>query len=315
MLTSKTTAALAGLLAVFTLALASCQSILDPPPKARAGALRILISNDDGIDYAGIAALAEELGKKHEVLVVAPDRDQSGAGHSISTNWFTPRLTPFYRDGRLFGYAVNGTPAVCVMTGVIVFGKTNRFDLVVSGVNGGKNTGVLAAFGSGTEGAARQGCMMGIPAIAVSQAGKPTNFLFAARFVGRLVERIQPERWKEPAYWSINIPEDTSRIKGVRLAPLTSSGRWAASDVITVKAVKNVESAEVYELELNQERFKSTIANRPEDAALEAGYISISPRSINTSHESAFKALKTRAKEFDKLIEGENPTRVSPAIK
>lgn len=184
-------------------------------------ALRILVTNDDGIGSRGIAALALELAKVHDVVVVAPDRDQTGTGLDLvasrivtnTTGFMVLRVCPRQKDGQLFGYAVDGYPVDAVCVGMRLFGKTNRFDLLVSGINAGENTG-WAHYFSGTEAAARAAVQTGLPALAVSlsEDGSQASYGFAARFVSRFVDKIQPEQWKEPAFWSINIPVNTSQI-------------------------------------------------------------------------------------------------------
>ncbi|HAL55834.1 MAG TPA: 5'/3'-nucleotidase SurE, partial [Bacteroidetes bacterium] len=113
--------------------------------------LSILVSNDDGIDAPGIAALVKELRKIGTVTVVAPDRQQSAVGHAITMN-FPLRVKEFKKENVLFGYAVEGTPADCVKLAVRALLKTKP-DLLVSGVNHGANTAISIIY-SGTVSAA-----------------------------------------------------------------------------------------------------------------------------------------------------------------
>lgn len=127
----------------------------------------ILVTNDDGIDSAGIHALVQAMRRIGDVVVVAPDRQQSAVGHALTVA--SPlRATPFHRDGEVFGYAINGTPADCVKLGVSTL-LDRRPDIVVSGINHGSNTSVNAIY-SGTVSAATEGTLMGIPSMAVSLA-------------------------------------------------------------------------------------------------------------------------------------------------
>jgi 5'-nucleotidase len=126
-------------------------------------ALRILVSNDDGIYSPGIAALAQAAARFGEVRVVAPDVEQSSAGHAISSS------RPLrYRRTQLFGeleaFRVNGTPADCVALGIQQWGHV---DLVLSGINLGPNLG-NATWHSGTLAAAKQGVLLGVRAAALS---------------------------------------------------------------------------------------------------------------------------------------------------
>jgi 5'-nucleotidase len=118
----------------------------------------ILLTNDDGIDAAGLASLYEELAGVADVTVVAPRDDRSGTGRTR-----THRTT---RETHPWGYAVDGTPADCVAYG---FGGLDRaFDLVVSGCNHGPNAGNYVVGRSGTVGACIEAAFLGIPGIAVS---------------------------------------------------------------------------------------------------------------------------------------------------
>ena len=127
--------------------------------------MNILCTNDDGIDSPGIAALVHALRQLGTVTVVAPDRQQSAVGHALTVS--SPlRATHFHRDGEVFGWAINGTPADCVKLAVTSL-LDQRPDMVVSGINHGANTSVNAIY-SGTVSAATEGTLMGIPSMAVS---------------------------------------------------------------------------------------------------------------------------------------------------
>ncbi|HDM76023.1 MAG TPA: 5'/3'-nucleotidase SurE, partial [Deltaproteobacteria bacterium] len=126
---------------------------------------RVLITNDDGIYAKGIEVLFFELRKEFEVIVVAPETEQSAVGHAITL--MNPlRLKKINRNGEFFGYAINGTPADCVKLAIKEL-VTEPLDLVVSGINLGANVGINVIY-SGTVSAATEGTMMGVPSIAVS---------------------------------------------------------------------------------------------------------------------------------------------------
>ncbi len=128
----------------------------------------ILVTNDDGIDSAGLWALAEGVLPLGEVLVVAPDRQWSGGGRSMPKD-VTGRIRPASRelDGqRVTGFAVDASPALAVDHGVVELAP-RRPDLVVSGINFGANLGIEVTI-SGTVGAALEASAFGIPALAVS---------------------------------------------------------------------------------------------------------------------------------------------------
>ncbi len=159
----------------------------------------ILLTNDDGIDSPGIAALAAALDPLGDLLIVAPREQQSGMGHSF----------PTWNDGRLFertvrhngqswnGYAANASPAQAVQHGVVELAD-RRPALAVSGINYGENVGT-GITGSGTVGAAIEAAALGIPALAVSLETDPSlyfthdasvNFTAAIHFA-----RLFADRW------------------------------------------------------------------------------------------------------------------------
>ena len=124
---------------------------------------KILVTNDDGIRSQGILVLAKILGGLGEVLVVAPDREQSAIAHSLTLH----RPLRAEKIKKNF-YAVDGTPADCIHLGVNVISQ-ERPQLVVSGINKGENLGNDIAY-SGTVSAAFEGTQMGIPSFAISLA-------------------------------------------------------------------------------------------------------------------------------------------------
>lgn len=125
----------------------------------------ILICNDDGIFSPGILALAEVSDEFGDVEIIAPDREQSAAGHAVTVD--TPlRSRSFQLDGRFSGQAVTGTPADSIKLAHDQLMK-KKPDLVVSGINHGSNAGINILY-SGTVSAATEGTILGYPSIAVS---------------------------------------------------------------------------------------------------------------------------------------------------
>ncbi len=127
--------------------------------------MNILVTNDDGIDSPGILSLVKAMKKLGNVFVVAPDRQQSAVGHSLTVA-IPLRVTKFHREGKMFGYAVTGTPSDCVKLAISSL-LDNKPDLIISGINHGQNTSINIIY-SGTVSAATEGALLGIPAIAVS---------------------------------------------------------------------------------------------------------------------------------------------------
>lgn len=163
--------------------------------------MRILISNDDGYFAPGLACLAEHLAKIAEIVVVAPERDRSGASNSLTLD----RPLKLRKAASGF-YYVNGTPTDCVhlaVTGMLDY----QPDMVVSGINAGANMGDDTIY-SGTVAAATEGYLLGIPALAVSLAGRDlTHYETAARVAVELVQRIAGETHQSPWLLNLNVPD------------------------------------------------------------------------------------------------------------
>ena len=135
--------------------------------------VKILVSNDDGYLAAGINALADALSEIAEVIVVAPDRNHSGASNSLTLH--SPLRVHKVAENRFF---VNGTPSDCVHLALSGFLDEDP-DIVVSGVNHGANLGDDVIY-SGTVAAAMEGRFLGVPAIAVSLVGRHADHLDTA---------------------------------------------------------------------------------------------------------------------------------------
>jgi 5'-nucleotidase len=180
--------------------------------------LRILVSNDDGIDSPGIWALATALGSFAHVDVVAPDTQQSAVGHALTVA-VPLRVQKHERNGSFFGWAVNGKPADCVKLAVSRL-LPHRPDLVVSGINHGRNTAVSLIY-SGTVSAATEGTLLGIPSIAFSLDSfkLEADFTYAGKVAAWLVKRMVGRTLPKGVLLNVNIPAITEEeIKGIRLA-------------------------------------------------------------------------------------------------
>ena len=130
--------------------------------------MRILITNDDGIHAPGLAVLERAARLlSDDVVVVAPETDQSGVAHSLSLN--DPLRLREVSEGR---YAIKGTPTDCVIMAVNAILKDRRPDLLLSGINRGQNVAEDVTY-SGTIAAAMEGTLLGVPSIALSQAYGP----------------------------------------------------------------------------------------------------------------------------------------------
>ena len=189
--------------------------------------MRILITNDDGINAPGLKVLqsiAKDIaGTEGEVITVAPAFEQSGVGHCIS--YTHPMMIIQLADGR---YAAEGSPADCVIAGLHDVMKDAPPDLVLSGVNRGNNSAENALY-SGTLGGAMEAALQGLPAIALSQYYGPANvnaddpFEAARQFGGDVVRRIlastPPETGGYGLFYNVNFPPVLAAdVKGIRLA-------------------------------------------------------------------------------------------------
>ncbi len=181
--------------------------------------LRILVSNDDGIDSRGIRALAGALSAIGHVDVVAPMSQQSAVGHALTVS-MPLRVERRQRSGEPHGWAVSGTPADCVKLAVQHL-LPQRPDILVSGINHGRNTAVSLIY-SGTVSAATEGTVMGIPSIAVSLDDFSDDAEFAvAADVARWITGIVAQRsLPRGVLLNVNVPRlPQSQVRGVRIAP------------------------------------------------------------------------------------------------
>lgn len=199
----------------------------------------ILVSNDDGIEAPGLQRLVEELRTFANVYVSAPYRQQSAVGHSI-TIFYPLRAYEHIVNEKVFGMAVEGTPADAVKIGVLFFFKDIKFDLVVSGINHGANTAINIIY-SGTVSAATEGTILGIPSIAISLTTfEKTDFVSASKISSKLVKNIWEDdaiRIHKGTLLNINIPNVAeSDIKGVKI---TKQGKSFWEDSFEVRADPN----------------------------------------------------------------------------
>lgn len=169
--------------------------------------MRILVTNDDGIDAEGLAVLvdylkaaAEKAEPRHEIIVFAPEGERSGISHGM-----TLRHPTKVRQLAENTYTCSGTPADCVIVACL-WALKGKPDLVISGINRGPNLGTDIIY-SGTCAAARQAALVGIPAIAVSCAhyAAPLDYRASAAFVAHNLDKLA-QQWKEDCFINVNCP-------------------------------------------------------------------------------------------------------------
>ncbi len=199
-------------------------------------ALRILLTNDDGVDAPGLAVMADIAAAiSDDVWIVAPDGNQSGAGHRFT---FGRELRFEERGIRRFA-VVGGSPADCVVAGMTHILGDKPADLVLSGVNAGQNLGDIVNC-SGTAGGAREGALQGAIGIAMSQSmdyavTHNPDWSNASRFGAEVVDAILAAHAGDDVFYNVNFPYcGTSEVTGLSAVPhqrfSRSPIRYYASD-------------------------------------------------------------------------------------
>jgi 5'-nucleotidase len=247
---------------------------------------RVLITNDDGVFSEGLKLLAEALAEIAQVTVVAPDREQSATGHSLTLH--RPLRMQQLKENF---YSVDGTPTDCVNLGVLWLMKNDRPDLVVSGINFGCNMGDDVTY-SGTVSATFEGTLLGIPSVAFSQEVQERFSFeraarFAQRFIGILLEGTLPE----DTLLNVNIPAEAPR--GVKLTRL---GKRKYQQVVVEK-------------EDPRGRKYFWIAGTPrwqeeegtDHAALTAGLVSVTPLHLDLTDYRGLESYSELRDRFDGL--------------
>ncbi|MEL0630366.1 5'/3'-nucleotidase SurE [Psychromonas aquatilis] len=177
--------------------------------------MMILVSNDDGVLAPGLSILEQYLSQIPQVktLVVAPERNHSGASNSLTLE------QPLRKNIMSNGYiSVNGTPTDCVHLALNKLCKSTP-ELVVSGINEGANMGDDVLY-SGTVAAAMEGRFLGLPAVAVSLAGDK-HYESAARYAAQIVEKLLSSPLPHHQVININVPDlPFEQIKGIKVTRL-----------------------------------------------------------------------------------------------
>jgi 5'/3'-nucleotidase len=269
-----------GVLALAIVALRGAAVDAQPPRP-----YRILVTNDDGVRAAGIAALAEALKTVGEITIVAPAENQSAKSHSLTT------ADPIYADtvdlpGGLQATALTATPATCVKVAVLSL-LSAKPDLVVSGINRGWNSG-RTAYISGTVGAAREAALQGIPAIASSlDARAHPNYQAAAQATAQVAALVKNHGLDTGTFLNVNVPAGDS-VKGLRLtrqSPLVGTERFVEQRTpsnrrffwsVYQDATSDVEGTDVW--------------------AISQGYVAVTPLKAGEFDQKTFDAWQTVVK-------------------
>lgn len=240
----------------------------------------ILLTNDDGFEAPGLAALHAALEGLGDLVIVAPDRERSGAGHAL-TLLHPLRVRP-RGPGR---YEVDGTPTDCVHLGVFNLTGGRQPDLVVSGINRGLNVGDDVTY-SGTVAGALEGTLLRVPSLAFSaerdDEGR-ADFHHAARFARSLVRRVLTEGLPPGIFLNVNVPMGVP--KGVRITRQGSRSYRAAV------VERNDPSGRPYFWIAGAD---TTPTGEPEGdhAAIANGYVSVTPLHANMTHDPSLDAMR-----------------------
>ncbi|MGF1650540.1 MAG: 5'/3'-nucleotidase SurE [Hyphomicrobiaceae bacterium] len=242
--------------------------------------MRILITNDDGIDADGLASLKRiALTLSDDVWTVAPQVNHSGAGHSLSLR---EPLRMNQLDERTF--SVRGTPTDCVIMACRHVLKDHRPDLILSGVNRGQNIAEDVTY-SGTIAAAFEGTLIGIKSIALSQAfggphGRKMHYETAEHFGPDIVRKLIALDWPDTVLMNVNFPPvPVGEVRGVQV---TRQGRRDL-DLMEIDERHDTWGTPYYWL-----AFQRTRSTPPEGTDLWAvynGYVSISPLKMNLTFD------------------------------
>lgn len=171
--------------------------------------MTILVTNDDGINSPGIYELVLALREIGNVIVMAPLGEQSAVGHALTVS-LPLRVTEFHKNGKFFGFAVSGTPADCVKLALRTFLDEKGLpqpDIVVSGINHGRNTAVNIIY-SGTVSAATEATVLDVPAVAVSLTSyhPDADFRDAAQFMKRFTPVVAKQGLPRGTLLNVNVP-------------------------------------------------------------------------------------------------------------
>ena len=239
---------------------------------------RILVTNDDGIYSEGIRKLAAALKAVGDVLVVAPDREQSAASHALTLN--RPLRLLQIEESE---WIVDGTPTDCVNLGVLKLMKEARPDIVVSGINFGANLGDDVTY-SGTISAAFEGALLHIPSIALSAVvGEHFSFDRSVTFATALV-RWALENQRDPAViLNVNFPVDPPA--GVRVTHL---GRR----IYTEGVIERMDPRGRAYYWIGGGAPSWHPGEGTDFEAIQAGFISITPLHLDLTHHESIARLK-----------------------
>jgi len=250
--------------------------------------MKILISNDDGILANGIRALTEAISPYHEVYIIAPDRERSAAGHSLTLH--TPLRVEEVdaKYGAKRCWMTTGTPGDCVKIGInAILAPEEQPDLVISGINHGPNLGADILY-SGTVSCAMEGAMLGIPSFATSLASlhcEYEDFKVTAQVVKSLIDNMQNYKLPPKTILNINVPGlEKEDIGGIAITEL---GRRMFTD----EYEKRVDPRGKTYYWMAGELIKETENDNTDIVAVRNNMVSVTPITFEMTRTSIMKDL------------------------
>ncbi|MSP43508.1 MAG: 5'/3'-nucleotidase SurE [Alphaproteobacteria bacterium] len=257
------------------------------PKIAAAKKLRVLLSNDDGINAPGMKCLvriAKQL--TDDIWIVAPETEQSGASHSLTLH--DPlRL----RQVTKRKYAVSGTPTDCVVLAIAEIMKDTLPDLILSGVNRGANLADDVTY-SGTIAAAMEGTVLGVPSISLSQAwgfsdSPVVKWGTAERHAPPIIRQLIKTGWPDDVLININFPDQvaTKRLK----IEITGQGR---RDQSSLEMERRVDRRGIPYYWTGFQRIRSNPPAGTDLHAIYAGNISVTPLHMDLTHNATLRSLR-----------------------
>ena len=251
--------------------------------------LRILVTNDDGIDAPGLKLL-ERIAREisDDVWTVAPETNQSGASHSL-----TMRRPLRIREVAARRFAIDGTPTDCVMLALQIIVKDGPVDLVLSGINQGANLGEDVTY-SGTIAAAMEATLFNVPAIAMSQAcqnGRRIEWANAERHAANLVSRLITDDWPVDLLINVNFPDvPPDAVRGYRV---TAQGKRKIGDEL----LERIDPRGEPYVWIGGLRIDEAFQEGTDLQAVAEGYISITPIHMDMTHRPSFARLRRALEE------------------
>lgn len=244
---------------------------------------RILVTNDDGINAPGLKVL-EKVARalSHDVWVVAPEMEQSGAGHSLTLR--RPLQVRKIAERR---FAVDGTPTDCVLLAVNRLVGERKPDLVLSGINRGANLGEDVTY-SGTIAAAMEATLLELPAIALSQlrSGQTVHWQTAAMHAADVVRRLVSIGWPKGVLMNVNFPAVAAgAVKGVRVV---RQGRRISG----IEVVPATDPSGRPYLWIGDFTSDESVGKDTDLDATRHGAIAVTPLHLDLTHGVALKRLK-----------------------